>query len=537
MSDPTGGGDLLTRIVIERQGGDLLKQTREEVTALRADVQQPVVPDVDPSGPFKNLNRELEQGQGHLRHVRTALTGLAFEATGAGGPIGHLASSLLLFGGGSGVVLGVAAAVGVLAGAYKLLTETTKELTAQQDKLDKQYRDILAHGAPNVLIMQQLVEATDAQAAAYAKYAELRDRARKQRAQGDVRADLTEADATTALGVLSTARSVTNALRQQLEDSHTQLGKAGGAKAAAAWVEQFRTDLAQATDAESGTTGALAELYRRMTHAPSVQAGKEAAAAFKEAYLNFLAVGGGDQAFASTLRALRITPLPSSLAGGRGQDLLNLHPADPFALSTFQRAAGRFGGQGMVDFQQVEHNRLLNEADSILERLNITHTTYNAQIRALDEAVRTGTITHEEYTTAVRDLTEQMERAKDKSLQLAVSIVGAVSGAIAAIVSGGSPGGVLSGIGGVVGLFNPLAGGIIGGLGSILSAADHGSRGVRIDSYSQAAIEQMKQAAQTAQRLVFNIINPTTGQSVGQVVYEAGRRTARDAIVRAPSQG
>jgi len=67
--------------------------------------------------------------------LRTALTGLAIQATGTSGPVGRLASSLLLFGGGSALVLGVAAGVGIIATAYQLLTKETREAAAAQEKL------------------------------------------------------------------------------------------------------------------------------------------------------------------------------------------------------------------------------------------------------------------------------------------------------------------------------------------------------------------------------------------------------------------
>lgn len=67
--------------------------------------------------------------------MRQALTGLAIQATGTSGPVGRLTSGLLLFAGGSGLVLGVAAGIGIIATAYQLLTKETREAAAAQEKL------------------------------------------------------------------------------------------------------------------------------------------------------------------------------------------------------------------------------------------------------------------------------------------------------------------------------------------------------------------------------------------------------------------
>ncbi len=73
--------------------------------------------------------------------LRTGLTGLAVEATGASGPVGHLAQSLLLFGGGATAVLGVAAAIGVLGLAYEKLTEKSRELSKEVDGIVESFRN------------------------------------------------------------------------------------------------------------------------------------------------------------------------------------------------------------------------------------------------------------------------------------------------------------------------------------------------------------------------------------------------------------
>ncbi len=66
--------------------------------------------------------------------LRSGLTGLAIQATGAAGPVGQLAQSVLLFGG-TGAVAGVAVTVAGLAAAYRFLTTAAREAREEQDRL------------------------------------------------------------------------------------------------------------------------------------------------------------------------------------------------------------------------------------------------------------------------------------------------------------------------------------------------------------------------------------------------------------------
>lgn len=66
--------------------------------------------------------------------LRNGMVGLATQATGTVGPIGKLAQGLLMFGGGSGLVLGVAAGIGAIALAYNAFTRDAREAKEANDE-------------------------------------------------------------------------------------------------------------------------------------------------------------------------------------------------------------------------------------------------------------------------------------------------------------------------------------------------------------------------------------------------------------------
>jgi hypothetical protein len=77
--------------------------------------------------------------------LRGAMNQLAFQATGVSGPIGKLSQALLQFGGGTGIVIGVTAAIGLLAAAYQGLTRDTRETEEAQKDLIKQLQGVGIH--------------------------------------------------------------------------------------------------------------------------------------------------------------------------------------------------------------------------------------------------------------------------------------------------------------------------------------------------------------------------------------------------------
>ncbi len=70
-----------------------------------------------------------------LNALEGGLRSLAFEAAGVGGPMGRIAEGLLKFGGGSGLILGAAAGIGLITLAYNALTKESREAAEAQEKL------------------------------------------------------------------------------------------------------------------------------------------------------------------------------------------------------------------------------------------------------------------------------------------------------------------------------------------------------------------------------------------------------------------
>lgn len=87
------------------------------------------------------LNQLGKSGPGArsgLRAVEIGARQLAFSAAGLTGGIGHLARGLLMFGGGSALMLGAVAGVGALAFAYRAFTKDAREAEAAQKKLSEE---------------------------------------------------------------------------------------------------------------------------------------------------------------------------------------------------------------------------------------------------------------------------------------------------------------------------------------------------------------------------------------------------------------
>src|SRR5262245_35519806 len=80
-----------------------------------------------------------------LNTLKGGMVSLAAQATGTSGPIAKLASGLLMFGGGSTLILGVAAGIGAISLAYRALTNDTRESEAAQKDLIKALEGVGVH--------------------------------------------------------------------------------------------------------------------------------------------------------------------------------------------------------------------------------------------------------------------------------------------------------------------------------------------------------------------------------------------------------
>src|SRR5882762_8125086 len=83
------------------------------------------------------LEGGFQKANGGTTTLRRGLTGLAFQLTGTTGPLGRVAQGLLLFEGGSTLVLGVAAGIAAIGLALRALTQESRDTAAAQEALAK----------------------------------------------------------------------------------------------------------------------------------------------------------------------------------------------------------------------------------------------------------------------------------------------------------------------------------------------------------------------------------------------------------------
>jgi hypothetical protein len=81
-----------------------------------------------------------------LRVLRGGMVGLAIQATGTAGPVGKIAQGLLLMGGGSTLVLGVAAGIGVMAIAVRAMTRDLRDNVQAQEEMIAALNKLGTHG-------------------------------------------------------------------------------------------------------------------------------------------------------------------------------------------------------------------------------------------------------------------------------------------------------------------------------------------------------------------------------------------------------
>jgi hypothetical protein len=173
-----------------------------------------------------------------LNALEGGLRALAFEAVGVQGPIGRVAEGLLKFGGGSALVLGAAAGIGLIAGAYRLANAEAAKLAETNEKLTKTWGDLMARGHATVALQNELLAAVAEQTKAEKELASLKSvggRLGITRLLPSTPGEIAQAQA----NVDAAGRNVT-ILRNQLNQAHGQLAAdaaKGGEKWATAFVE------------------------------------------------------------------------------------------------------------------------------------------------------------------------------------------------------------------------------------------------------------------------------------------------------------
>jgi len=476
--------------------------------------------------------------EGHARGIhmmRSAMMGLAFQATQTGGPTGHLASGLLLFGGGSTLVLGVAAGLALIAGGLHLVTQELHDATQAHEGFVKQLTQIATGKVPAQAALNDanlaLSNARDALAALQERAAAFGTGKAGVGSAISGRVDPKALEA--ARSALQAAQAVVDQLTNAAQQEHVHAGE----KTADQFLEGFRRRFQTANAPE--LFALMKELQQR------IQEGGRLAAEKFGPLLNEIV----NQLIAVVTRLpTRITSAfmrvrtRADVAEGQAPFTVPAPMVLPGQRPSF--AAFGQGGAG-TSFQDTLRTAQLTEEQKrygaavdftrgVLQRALTPQQIFNLGVENLQIAFDQGAITTEQFRSGVAQLTEDMEKATKKTSILAVSIINAVSGAIAGVVSGGSAGGVLSAIGGIVGLLpgGQIAGAALGGLGAIISAA--GSNGVNINSYSPQALAQLRGIPNTPQRVSLTVVSATTGEIIDRVIFELGQRQISDGVKRVP---
>lgn len=118
----------------------------------------------DAQASLKRLEQGLTATGPGLNRVKGAMSALAFQAAGVPGPIGRIVDGMLLLGGGSGLVVGVAAVLGTLTLAYKALTDAAREAAKVQAEFVKNLAGVGPHAEATALRMQIATQQSEIQA-------------------------------------------------------------------------------------------------------------------------------------------------------------------------------------------------------------------------------------------------------------------------------------------------------------------------------------------------------------------------------------
>jgi hypothetical protein len=467
-----------------------------------------------------------------LNFLRTAMTGVALEATNTAGPLGRLASAALLFAGGSGLVLGVAAGVAVIVGGYNQLHKAAFEAAQAHIELDVSMRKTLAG-----------IQATPLQLRAYeAGLISLKDRLRELQAPTSGAGTHTAkiGDVFPIFGFLFGEEASNQTNTPAMENVRRQIELITQAIARmTAEIEKADRETMQLLRA-----GDIAR-FRFPDFIPTPFVGTREfgrVGALPEAGFGDFGPNAPVAADPFRVRSPRsLGPQFSGFDPGPGSNerarLGVTFPAPDFPKFGSSGAVGlnKSFGAGQAAVEQERYGRALEFTRGVLIRAMTPQQIFAAGIEQLQVAFRAGAIDSTSMKEAIEELNKEMGKAKQQSKILAVAIVGAVSGTIAAIIQGGSGssivGGILGTIGGIVGIGNPVLGAGLAGLGTIISAT--GSRGVSIDRYSKEALDQLKGIPNGPQRIDFSVIAASTGEIVERVIYELGQRQRNGAVRRA----
>ena len=157
MTAPNVGFDLIAR----DQAGAIVAGLREKVQGLGAVSatagRQGAREFSGFRGMLVSMGASAEGASKGSRLLEGAFVGLAVRGAGVGGVMGKIASGALLLGGGSGLLVGVAAAAAIAGLAWQASTRTADEHTAAITRMVEQYKR-LPSAADDVVTLRRSVE-------------------------------------------------------------------------------------------------------------------------------------------------------------------------------------------------------------------------------------------------------------------------------------------------------------------------------------------------------------------------------------------
>ncbi len=188
--------------------------------------------------------------------------------------------------------------------------------------------------------------------------------------------------------------------------------------------------------------------------------------------------------------------------------------------------------------------RMLGDAMAIVDASATPAMRLAEATNQLNLAHVLGKIDTDELARAQMFLNENYKESARSFAELATSVGPAIAAVMAQVIrairgEGGGAFGAISGIlgaaSGLVSIANPLLGaGLLAG--SVISGALASKKEtpVKVESFGPRAIQQQKEIQRGPDTVIVQIISPTTGEIVREVIYRVDRQTRTDAFERIP---
>lgn len=188
--------------------------------------------------------------------------------------------------------------------------------------------------------------------------------------------------------------------------------------------------------------------------------------------------------------------------------------------------------------------RMLGDAMAIVDASATPAMRLTQAMDQLNLAHALGKIDTDELARAQMFLNENYKESARSFAELATSVGPAIAAVMAQVIrairgEGGGAFGAISGIlgaaSGLVSIANPLLGaGLLAG--SVISGALASKKEtpVKVESFGARAIQQQKDIQRGPDTVIVQIISPSTGEIVREVIYQVDRQTRTDSFERIP---